>query len=163
MCLCVYVHSSSLCLCIQQEEAARYNGCLQNCYRPSPVALREICRCQESNELLICKLPCQACKTSSLLRSCCGDLKHLATETACKSTPLTGQVKKPHPHRPGTLALREICPYQKSPELMIRRLPFQRLVRKIAQDWSVLPALCCHSSFGGPQLCLHSHNQLDVD
>ena len=76
-------------------------------FKPGTVALREICRCQESNELLICKLPCQACKTSSLLRSCCGDLKHLATEAACKSTPLTGQVKKPHPHRPGTLALRE--------------------------------------------------------
>jgi len=36
--------------------------------------------------------------------------------------------------RPGTVALREIRRYQKSTELLIRRLPFQRLVREIAQD-----------------------------
>ena len=43
--------------------------------------------------------------------------------------------KKPHRYRPGTVALREICRYQKSTELLIRRLPFQRLVREIAQDF----------------------------
>ena len=37
--------------------------------------------------------------------------------------------------RPGTVALREIRRYQKSSELLIRRLPFQRLVREIAQDY----------------------------
>ena len=42
--------------------------------------------------------------------------------------------KKPHRYRPGTVALREIRRYQKSTKLLIRRLPFQRLVRKIAQD-----------------------------
>ena len=42
--------------------------------------------------------------------------------------------KKPHRYRPGTVTLREICRYQKSTELLIRRLPFQRLVREIAQD-----------------------------
>ena len=42
--------------------------------------------------------------------------------------------KKPHQYRPGTVALRETCRYQKSTELLIRRLPFQRLVREIAQD-----------------------------
>ena len=42
--------------------------------------------------------------------------------------------KKPHRYRPGTVALREIRQYQKSTELLIRRLPFQRLVREIAQD-----------------------------
>ena len=42
--------------------------------------------------------------------------------------------KKPHRYRPGTVALREICRFQKSTELLIRRLPFQRLVREIAQD-----------------------------
>ena len=46
---------------------------------------------------------------------------------------LAGQ-KKPRRYRPGTVALREICRYQKSTELLIRRLPFQRLVREIAQD-----------------------------
>ena len=42
---------------------------------------------------------------------------------------------KPHRYRPGTVALREIRRYQKSTELLIRKLPFQRLVREIAQDF----------------------------
>ncbi|EMP23791.1 Histone H3.3 [Chelonia mydas] len=41
----------------------------------------------------------------------------------------------PLPPRPGTVALREIRRYQKSTELLIRKLPFQRLVREIAQDF----------------------------
>jgi len=36
--------------------------------------------------------------------------------------------------RPGTVALQEIRKYQKSTELLIRKLPFQRLVREVAQD-----------------------------
>ncbi|MEQ2231759.1 hypothetical protein ILYODFUR_003942 [Ilyodon furcidens] len=52
-----------------------------------------------------------------------------------KSAPSTGGVKKPHRYRPGTVALREIRRYQKSTELLIRKLPFQRLVREIAQDF----------------------------
>ena len=40
--------------------------------------------------------------------------------------------KKPHRYRPGTVALREIRKYQKSTELLIRKLPFQRLVKEIA-------------------------------
>ena len=46
-----------------------------------------------------------------------------------------GGVKKPHRFRPGTVALREIRRYQKSTDLLIRKLPFQRLVREIAQDF----------------------------
>lgn len=46
-----------------------------------------------------------------------------------------GGIKKPHHFRPGTVALREIRRYQKSTELLIRKLPFQRLVREIAQDF----------------------------
>ena len=60
--------------------------------------------------------------------------KQLATKAARKSAPATGGVKKPHRYRPGTVALREIRRYQKSTELLIRKLPFQRLVREIAQD-----------------------------
>ena len=37
--------------------------------------------------------------------------------------------------RPGTRALREIRRYQKSTELLIRKVPFQRLVREIGQDF----------------------------
>jgi histone H3 len=61
--------------------------------------------------------------------------KQLATKAARKSAPATGGVKKPHRYRPGTVALREIRKYQKSTDLLIRKLPFQRLVREIAQDF----------------------------
>lgn len=61
--------------------------------------------------------------------------KQLATKAARKSAPATGGVKKPHRYRPGTVALREIRRYQKSTELLIRKSPFQRLVREIAQDF----------------------------
>lgn len=47
----------------------------------------------------------------------------------------TSRERKPHRYRPGTVALREIRRYQKSTELLIRKLPFQRLVREIAQDF----------------------------
>lgn len=81
--------------------------------------------------------------------------KQLAAKAARKSAPAAGGVKKPHRYRPGTVALREIRRYQKvrfrsaaiccfdslltlmmqSTELLIRKLPFQRLVREIAQDF----------------------------
>ncbi|KAJ1342501.1 hypothetical protein BSLG_002943 [Batrachochytrium salamandrivorans] len=60
--------------------------------------------------------------------------KQLATKAARKSAPATGGVKrhdlltdsafsqKPHRYRPGTVALREIRRYQKSTELLIRKL-----------------------------------------
>ncbi len=53
-------------------------------------------------------------------------------KTARKSS--TPRIKKPHHFKPGTVALREIRRYQKSSELLIRKLPFQRLVREIGQD-----------------------------
>jgi histone H3 len=60
----------------------------------------------------------------------------LATKAARKADPITSGTKpKPHRYRPGTVALREIRKYQKSTELLIRKLPFQRLVREIAQDF----------------------------
>ena len=43
-----------------------------------------------------------------------------------------GGVKKPHRYRPGTVALREIRRFQKTTELLIRKAPFQRVVREIA-------------------------------
>ena len=51
-----------------------------------------------------------------------------------------GGVRKPHRFRPGTVALKEIQRYQKSTELLIRKLPFQRLVREIAGDPLVVPS-----------------------
>jgi histone H3 len=44
----------------------------------------------------------------------------------------TSGVKKAHKWRPGTVALREIRKYQKSTELLLRKAPFQRLVRELA-------------------------------
>jgi histone H3 len=41
-------------------------------------------------------------------------------------------MRKPHPWRPGTVALREIQKFQKNTDLLIRKAPFQRLVCKIA-------------------------------
>jgi histone H3 len=41
--------------------------------------------------------------------------------------------RKPHRYRPGTVALRDIRKYQKSTEMLIRKRPFNRLVREIAQ------------------------------
>ncbi|TEA25050.1 hypothetical protein DBR06_SOUSAS6010024, partial [Sousa chinensis] len=61
--------------------------------------------------------------------------KKLATKAACKSVPSTGRLKKPQRYRPGTVALSEIRRCQKSTELLIHKLPFQHLARKIAQDF----------------------------
>ena len=70
-----------------------------------------------------------------------GDLEWLTSHPAVAGTgkaPWTqmrgGQKKrKARRYRPGTVALREIRRYQRSSELLIRRMPFQRLVREIAQ------------------------------
>ena len=81
--------------------------------------------------------------------------KQLATKAARKSS-ATGGVKvrpppalalltncsfslqKPHRYRPGTVALREIRKLQRGTELLIRKRPFQRLVKEIAQDFKHL-------------------------
>jgi histone H3 len=65
-----------------------------------------------------------------------GPRKHLATMAAAKAVPPTmAKVKRPRRYRPGTVALREIRKYQKGTELLIRKLPFQRLVRETAQGY----------------------------
>ena len=46
-------------------------------------------------------------------------------------SPSCGGIKKPKKFRPGTVALREIRRFQKSTEMLIKKLPFQRLVREI--------------------------------
>ena len=48
---------------------------------------------------------------------------------------MQGRLVKPHRYRAGTTALHDICHFQKSTALLIRKLPFQRLVREIAQDY----------------------------
>ena len=66
--------------------------------------------------------------------------KQLATKAARKSAPASGGVKKPHRYRPGTVALREIRKYQRSTDLLIRKLPFARLVREITQTYNSAPS-----------------------
>ena len=48
---------------------------------------------------------------------------------------MQGRLVKPHRYRAGTAALKDIHHFQKSTALLIRKLPFQRLVREIAQDF----------------------------
>ena len=50
-------------------------------------------------------------------------------------TRMQGRLVKPHRYRLGTVALNDIRHFQKSTALLIRKLPFQRLVRDIAQDF----------------------------
>jgi histone H3 len=62
--------------------------------------------------------------------------KHnLSTKAARISAPNVGGIKRAHRYRPGTVALLEIRRYQKSTELLIRKQPFQRLVREIALNY----------------------------
>ena len=66
-----------------------------------------------------------------------GKAPRKATKTPKKTIPQAAAgrigVKKPHRLRPGTVALRENRRYQRSTELLVRRMPFERLVREVAQ------------------------------
>ena len=44
------------------------------------------------------------------------------------------KIRKPRRFLPGTVALRQIRKYQKSTELLIRKFPFQRLVKEVCQQ-----------------------------
>ena len=57
-----------------------------------------------------------------------------ARRTAHRQAMIAGGVKRPRRYRPGTVALREIRRYQKSTETLIRKKPFQHLVREIFQE-----------------------------
>lgn len=76
----------------------------------------------------------------SARKSIDGKRPSLAAKAARKSAPSSGGVKtapaarKPHRYRPGTVAIRQIRYYQKSTDLLIKKLPFQRLVREIASE-----------------------------
>ena len=48
---------------------------------------------------------------------------------------MQGRLIKPHRYRAGTAALKDIRHFQGSTALLIQKLPFQRLVREIAQDY----------------------------
>ena len=61
----------------------------------------------------------------------------VAVQKSLGNLPRMGGLKRPMRYRPGTAALREIRCYEKSTELLIRKLPFNRMVREIAQDFKV--------------------------
>ncbi len=61
--------------------------------------------------------------------------KSISNKAARKSAPIEFGIKRPHRYRPGTVALREIRKFQKSTELLIRKLPFQKVVREIAAEY----------------------------
>ena len=61
-----------------------------------------------------------------------GTRKQLSTKASRKATP---DGKKKMRYRPGTVALREIRRYQKTTDLLLRKAPFQRLVREVVNDF----------------------------
>ena len=77
----------------------------------------------------------QMARTKSTARRSTGVRKQLAALKRHKSYPkATGGFFKPHRWRPGTKSLRCIRRLQKSTNLLIPKLPFQRLVKEIAQE-----------------------------
>lgn len=83
--------------------------------------------------------------TQQLYLSQMARIKQIARKSTCSKAPrkqlpikasnYDSNVNKPNRYRPGTVALREIRKYQKSTDLLIRKLPFQRLVREILHDF----------------------------
>jgi histone H3 len=78
-----------------------------------------------------------------------------STNPKRKSAPATGGVKKPHRYRPGTVALREIKKFQKSVDLLMRKLPFSRTVKEISDTFR-LP--CGNPARWSPEAILALHN-----
>ena len=62
--------------------------------------------------------------------------KKLLRKATRKNLPKFRKVNKKRRCRPGVNALREIKRYQKSVNLLVRKLPFQRLVREIALSYN---------------------------
>ena len=79
--------------------------------------------------------------------------KHLSHKILWKGIAPTGGIKMPHRYRPGMVALREIRWYQRSTENLIKKTPFQKLIREISQEYRI-----CPDSPGTPlvQVCFQS-------
>ena len=56
-----------------------------------------------------------------------------------KQNSVTGGIKKPHRYHPGLLALCEIQRYQQSTENLIKRTPFNKLIKEISQEYRICP------------------------
>ena len=51
----------------------------------------------------------------------------------------TGGIKKPHRYCPGLLTLREIRRYQQSTESLIKKTPFNKLIKEISKEYRICP------------------------
>ena len=60
--------------------------------------------------------------------------KHLLHRLIRQNKSTTGGIKKPHRYCPGLLALREIFRYQQSTNCLIKRTPFNKLIKEISQE-----------------------------
>ena len=67
-----------------------------------------------------------------------------------KCNSVTGGIKKPHRYCPGLLALCEIRRYQQSTESLIRRTPFNKLIKEISQEYRI-----CPNGLGTPSVQVH--------
>ena len=65
--------------------------------------------------------------------------KHISHKVLRKGIMSTGGIKKPHRYQPGMVVLREIRQYQRSTENLIKRTPFQKLIREISQEYCICP------------------------
>ena len=102
---------------------------------------REMVRTKKTARKKTGKTPCQnlipkaPCKTLSPEQARKNATKAAAAAQKNLGNLQTGGLKRPMRYRPGTVALREFCRYQRTTELLIRKLPFNRLVREVAQDF----------------------------
>jgi histone H3 len=90
--------------------------------------------CMKSRFCIRCKIVPNMVRTKQTARKwVAGNAprRQLATKVASISSHGPVGLKKAHRFRPGTVALRDIRRYQKSTELLFRKIPFQRLVREI--------------------------------
>lgn len=67
-------------------------------------------------------------------------LRSKRQETSTRSDPSPKKVKKVRKAKPGKKVIKEIRKYQLSTDLLLRNLPFQRLVREITHEYSILTA-----------------------
>ena len=64
--------------------------------------------------------------------------KHILHKTP-KQKSTTGGIKEPHRYHPGLLALCEIHRHQQSTESLIKRTPFNKLIKEISKDYRICP------------------------
>ena len=65
--------------------------------------------------------------------------KHLSHKVFRKGITPTGGIEKPHRYQPGMVAPREIRRYQRSTGNLIKKTPFQNLIRMISQEYRICP------------------------